>query len=195
MRWLLLLPAIFAFHLAVVSAFLAIGRLDEVTERENVWLTLADKLSFYNPNVDEAIARYERQRALVVAPELRNEHLQIAMQRWEAAQDKRPLWPYYKLGAFDVAVVMKASEEEIQRRFSELIELAPHERGMDLGLLTLSMYVWNQLSEDQQAWVIDRIRTSAHGTRVKVLEAAEITGMKLTLCVRLPWSMVKNYCR
>ena len=195
MRWLLLLPAAFALHLAVVSAFLAIGKSAEVTAQENTWLTLAVTLSFSNPNVDEAIARYERERAYLVAPEQRDEHLQYAMQRWESAQQKRPLWPYYKLGAFDIAVVMNAPEEDIQRRFAEIVELAPNERGLDSGLLTLSMYTWNKLSQEQQAWVVERIRTTAYNTRVKVFESADITGVKLTLCVRLPWGMVKNYCR
>ena len=194
-RWLLWIPALLAMHYGLVASLLALGASAPVNTQDNAWLVLADRIAFRNPDVDVAIARYERERALITAPAFRNDHLRQARVRWDRAAEARPFWPYYQLGALDAVVLLNAPAEDIRQRFSAIVSLAPNERGLDRGLLELALFSWHKLTTMQQEWVLERIPRTTYATRRFLFGVADQLHLKPLLCARLPWTQVKNFCR
>ncbi len=192
---LLLLPALLALHFGLVSVLLALGSSVAVSTSNNAWLLAADAISRNNPEVDAAIARYERQRALISAGDFREVHLQESLARWENAQQLRPLWPYYQLGAFDAEILLDASAEVIQQRMNTLMTLAPNERGMDRSLLELALFGWQKLTPEQQVWSLERLDSARYETRKAVFQTAARIGVKPVLCSRMSWKKVRTFCR
>ncbi|MCT7360088.1 hypothetical protein [Thalassolituus pacificus] len=192
---LLLLPALLALHFGLVSVLLALGSSAAVSTGNNVWLSAADAISRNNPEVHVAIARYERQRAIITADGFRDIHLQESLARWQKAQQLRPLWPYYQLGAFDAEILLDAPAEVIQQRMNTLMTLAPNERGMDRSLLELALFGWQKLTPEQQVWSLERLDSTRYETRKAVLQTAARIGVKPVLCSRMSWKKVRTFCR
>ncbi|MCA6129084.1 hypothetical protein [Thalassolituus oleivorans] len=193
--WLLLVPALLAAHLGLVSTLLAIGSDQEVTLDDNAYLQLANSLNFNNPEVDAALARFLRARALLKGQDEWQEDLQQALVHWQTAQKERPLWPYYHVGALDVEYLLGSPAEVLQARINTLMTLAPNERGIDRNTLEIVILSWHKLTPDQQTWAVNRIASSNHNTRKYLYDFAVKNNLRNTLCTRLPWNQVKRLCR
>lgn len=195
LRWILLIPALFMIHFGAVSVLVALGTEAEVTTQDNPWLSLADAISVGNPELEAALARYEISRGLITAPEYQQARFESALQHWNRAAELRPYWPYYLLGGLEAAVRLDLPAEDIQRRFDEIVQLAPKERGIDRTLLMLSTFSWQKLTLEQQAWVIDRMQSANYSTRRYVFSVTKGTPGHLGLCSYLPWNIGKQFCK
>ncbi len=195
LRWVLLIPALFMIHYGVVSVLVALGTEAEVTTQDNPWLSLADAISVGNPELEAALGRYEISRGVITATEYQQARFESALQHWNRAAELRPYWPYYLLGGYEAAVRLNLPAEEIQRRFGEIIQLAPKERGIDRSLLMLSTFVWRKLSSQQPEWMLDRIQTANYNTRRYVFSVTKGTEGYYALCANLPWNNVKQFCQ
>lgn len=195
LRWLLLIPALFMLHFGAVSALVAIGSEAEVTTQDNAWLSLADKISFSNPEVHAAIARYELSRGHITAAELQPARFEKSLEHWQRAAELRPYWPYYELGVYELKIRLRRPADEIRQQFDRVTTLAPNERGLDKTLLMLSAYVWFYLTSEQRQWVQDRLLISNYSTRQYVMKNSKDSPGFAALCAALPEKQMKQFCR
>lgn len=195
LRWFLLIPALFMFHYGLVSALLALGSEADITTQDNPWLSLADTLSVANPELEAALARYDISRGLITVDEHKIPRFESALAHWDQAAKLRPYWPYYLLGGLDASIRLNQPADEIQRRFSEIVQLAPKECGIDRTLLMLSVFSWEKLTPEQHNWVLERMQTANYSTRRYVFDVSKGTPGRLALCVNLPWKIGKQFCR
>lgn len=195
----LALATLLLFHTSLVSALLSLGYLDA-----------ADSLSSNNPDVAEAQATRYRQLAVELA-EAEQETEQTAeqavkqemMTSWQAqlksreywlqAINLRPTWPYYHLGALDIEVLLR-DKVAIQQRIKHIIKLAPNERGLDEGLLTLAFFVWDWVEPTEQAWLLARLADVRYSTLKTVFSYAKQAGHHYDICAHLAWKKVKGLC-
>lgn len=193
--YLLWLPLLALIHLGLVNGLVALGAAADITPRDNIWLNMADRINFYNPGVDVALARYMRAQALLHENPQRMMLLQKALVRWDRAQSMRPHWPYYQVAALDIEVMLDAPAEQRRARIDRILTLAPNERGLDKALLELMLFSWPALTAEQQLWALDRIATTQHQNRGFLFDVAGSLGLKPMLCSRLPWNIAKSHCR
>lgn len=195
----LALATLLLFHTSLVSALLSLGYLDA-----------ADSLSSNNPDVAEAQATRYRQLAVELA-EAEQETEQTAEQAvkqemmtswqaqlksrkyWQQAITLRPTWPYYHLGALDIEVLLR-DKEAIQQRIKHMIKLAPNERGLDKGLLTLAFFVWDWVESTEQEWLLARLGIVPYSTLKTVFSYAKQSGHHYDICAHLAWKKVKGLC-
>lgn len=191
----LALATLLLFHTSLVSALLSLGYLDA-----------ADSLSSNNPDVAEAQATRYRQLAVELAEaeqETEQAVKQEMMTSWQAqlksreywlqAINLRPTWPYYHLGALDIEVLLR-DKVAIQQRIKHIIKLAPNERGLDEGLLTLAFYVWDWVEPAEQAWLLARLADVRYSTLKTVFSYAKQAGHHYDICAHLAWKKVKGLC-
>lgn len=187
-------------HTSLVSALLSLGYLDA-----------ADSLSSNNPDVAEAQATRYRILAAELAeaelkadtdvaaistsrPEITSWQAQLkSREYWQQAINLRPTWPYYHLGALDVEVLL-LDQEAIQQRIKHIIKLAPNERGLDKGLLTLAFFVWEWVEPTEQKWLLARLAIVPYPTLKTVFTYAKQSGHHYDICAHVAWKKVKGLC-
>jgi hypothetical protein len=185
-----------AMHVFVVAVLLAAGKAGEVQDRTNPWLDAAQVISWENPELYAAQAAFYRKRALLHGwGPTRATHLTTSLSYWQQAQAASPLWPYYQLGALDVEVMLSSSESVIQNRISNLLTLAPNERGLDKYLLQLAFITWPNLNESQQNYMLKRLQESRFNVLKFVYNKAKEAGNHQAICVNLPWKQVRKLCK
>ncbi len=184
-------------YISVLFALVRVGEQLIVSENNNLFLEIADDISFYEvPDVNLALAHYNQLRAslVVVSVENRQEWLNESLEHWLKAHQSRPNWPYYLLGALGAQIMLDNSSDNIGRLFDQVVALAPNERGIDRSLLEMSMISWKQLNRNQQNWVINRLETVMPSTLRLTLTTAEKYHIKGIVCSRLTWPIAKKYC-
>ena len=189
-------------HTSLVYALLSLGYLDA-----------ADSLSSNNPDVAEAQATRYRILATELAeaelkadtddagdsmstskPEMTSWQAQLKSRKyWQQAITLRPTWPYYHLGALDIEVLLR-DKEAIQQRIKHMIKLAPNERGLDKGLLTLAFFVWDWVESTEQEWLLARLGIVPYSTLKTVFSYAKQSGHHYDICAHLAWKKVKGLC-
>lgn len=148
-------------YLASVAALRTLGQMEEVTLENNAYLSWAIKLDSTDPDTNEAMALYLRDRALLPDNPNYQSDLTQSLYYWLAAIRARPYWPYNQLGAFDAEYLLQAPDYIVQERVEWLITNTPNERGIDRQLFQLAILVWPSLSPEQQTWMIERTRTAS----------------------------------
>lgn len=195
--WLLFIPALFAFYLALVSLLVEVGKASESDSATNPYFEAALTLAPWHSTA--AVSYGSHLRAYAVTLPLGAERealLERVLALYERAMEGRPLWPYYHLGAFDAEYLLNRSAESIQARFDRVTLLAPNERGLDRNLLELSLYSWNKLRSDQKQWVALRLQKTQGTIRRDMLDIIkEFKAYNLNLCTEMPWTLVKSACR
>lgn len=182
----------------IVSAALYFADLQEasIENPENAWLDAAEFLSFSNPDVFVARAKFLRQKALL--PELKNRRSEIlneTLTTLALAVEQRPLWPYYRLSEYNILVLMAADAVDIQRKVGEILLLAPNERGLDKHFLELAFHSWDKLSVEQQQWMLKRLSIVPRGTFNYVFSVAKKLNRKSVICTNLPYKKIKKLCK
>jgi len=191
----LMILAIAAAHVFVVALLLGAGKASDVQDHDNLWLNTAQAISWNNPDVYAAQAAFYRERALLnQQQEFNAAHLKTSLDYWQQAQAASPLWPYYQLGALDVEVMLNSPAEVIQRRITNLLSLAPNERGLDKNLLTLAFIAWPKLNESQKTYMSGRLETSPASVLRHTFRKAKEAGNHMAICLRLPWKKVRGLC-
>lgn len=185
----LLLPALALFHAALISALLALGFIDA-----------ADDISFNNPDVAEAQAKKYRAIALGTDAstsnsviEIRKQLLVTSLDYWQQAISARPLWPYYRLGALDIEVLLQ-DEIAIKQRTKEIIKLAPNERGLDLNFLSLAFVAWDSVDTEEREWLLTRLGQVNPSTLRQVYSYAKQANTHRDICSRLVRKKVRKIC-
>lgn len=192
---ILWLPLLVLLHLGLVNSLVAIGSAAEISVHDNRWLRWADAINLYNPEAPVAHARYLRAQALLLSDQEQMLRLQEALEKWEHAQALRPHWPYYQLAALDIEVLLDAPSSQVRDRIDRILAMAPNERGLDKALIELMLYSWSKITPEQQVWALDRMKSTNHQNRRFLFEVASNLGLIPVLCSRLPWTMVRPYCR
>jgi hypothetical protein len=182
----------------VVSAALHFADKQEASfeQPDNAWLDIAELLSFSNPDVFVARAKFLRQKALL--PELKSQRADIlneALTNLALAVEQRPLWPYYRLSEFNILVLNAANASEIQSKVDEILLLAPNERGLDKHLLEVAFYSWDKLTAGQQRWMLKRLAIVPSGTLRYVYSAAKTLNKHSVICTNLPYKKIKRLCK
>ncbi len=198
----LALAILASLHTSLVSALLSLGYLDA-----------AESLSSNNPDVAEAQATRYRILAVELAeaelkvdtadagnsmstskPEITSWQAQLkSREYWQQAIILRPTWPYYHLGALDIEVLLR-DKVAIQQRIKHIIKLAPNERGLDEGLLTLAFFVWDWVEPAEQTWLLARLADVRYSTLKTVFSYAKQAGHHYDICAHLAWKKVKGLC-
>ncbi|MBL4798155.1 MAG: hypothetical protein JKY50_12120 [Oleispira sp.] len=196
LRLVLLLLAVLTVQIILVSASIGLAKSSGDLNTDNAWLQVAKTLSYSNPDVAELEARALRSSAANHwgSQEVAQAYLERSLLSWQQAISLRPQWPYYRLAAFDIEVLMSADDAVIQRRFDEIVTLAPNERGMDRVLLELALFSWPQLLQPQKNWVIARLAIVPRYTLKALYLSAKTVGREQLLCTFLPWGQVKHLC-
>ena len=199
------LLAILSLHIFVVAVLIEAGKAAEVKAENNVWLDTAEIISWRNPDIYEAQASYYRTLALTgrkvgsrlnlsdESPE--KKHLERALSYWQLAQQASPLWPYYKTGALDIELLLNRPAKVIQYRISEILTLAPNERGLDKALLQLSFTGWQKLSDEQKAFMLERLQHRNQKLLKPIFKVAKAAGNHHAICINLPWKKVRKLCK
>ena len=194
---LFLAPIICSLYFAVLFALIRSGELLEVSEGSNPFLELAEQISVMDvPELDEAIALYDKQRALLVSDfDTRKRYLKNSRKYWLQASNARPNWPYYQIEAWSAEINLGYPVEDLQSRFDLIIAIAPNERGIDKPLTETGLAIWFQLRKDQRQLIIDRMLSSGMPSSIDfILQKAEERGIKAFVCIRMPWAIAKKHC-
>lgn len=201
----LCLLAIMSLHIFVVALLLEAGKAEEVKVESNIWLDSAEFISWNNPDIYEAQASYYRALALSgrkvgsrlnlsdASPE--KLQLQTSLDYWGLAQQASPLWPYYQTGALDIELLLNRPASVIQKRIAEVLTLAPNERGLDKALLKLSFSGWKKLSDEQKAFMLERLQYRNRKLLNSIFRVAKAAGNHHAICVSLPWNRVRKLCK
>ena len=200
----LCLLAILSLHIFVVALLIEAGKAAEVKSKSNVWLDSAEFISWRNPDIYEAQAFYYRALALASHQvgsrlNLNDEspeklQLETALSYWQLAQQASPLWPYYKTGALDIELLLNRPAKVIKNRISEILALAPNELGLDKALLKLSFSGWKKISDEQKAFMLDRLKHKNQKLLKSIFKVAKAAGNHHAICVNLPWNKVRKLC-
>lgn len=195
--WLILLPALFAAYLALVSLLTELGKASDTDSGTSPYFESALTLAPWHSDAAASYASYLRAYAVTLPLDAEREALlERVLALYERAMEGRPLWPYYHLGAFDAEYLLNRSAESIQARFDRVTSLAPNERGLDRNLLELSLYSWNKLRSDQKQWVVLRLQKTQGTIRRDMLDIIkELKAYNLNLCTEMPWKLVKRACQ
>ncbi len=200
----LCLLAIMSLHIFVVALLIEAGKAADVKAESNVWLDSAEFISWRNPDIYEAQAYYYRALALAghkvgsrlslsdESPEIIQ--LQTSLIYWQLAQQASPLWPYYKAGALDIELLLNSPAKVIQKSISEILNLAPNERGLDKALLKLSFTGWKKLSDAQKTFMLDRLQHRNRKLLKSTFKVAKAAGNHQAICINLPWKKVRKLC-
>ena len=195
--WLLFIPAVLAFYLALVSLLVEVGKASEPDSATNPYFEAALLLAPWHSTA--AVSYGSHLRAYAVSLPVGEEQqalLEKVLALYEQAMEGRPLWPYYHLGAFDAEYLLDRPAEVIQSRFDRVTALAPNERGLDRNLIELSLYSWSKLRSDQKKWVVERLQNTQHLIRRDMLNTiSELKTYNPRLCTQLPWNLVKRVCQ
>ncbi len=179
----LFLPALALFHAALVSTLLALG-----------FLSVADALSFNDPDIAEAQAQKNRALAIELDASIeKTAQLNLSLSFWQQAISARPLWPYYHLGALDVEVLL-SDKRAVQQRIQHVISLAPNERGLDQSLLILGFIAWDWLEVEERTWLLQRLKLSSRSILKQVFFYAKQGNNHQDICAHLAWNSVKKLC-
>ena len=181
-----------------VSAALYFADLQEASiERpENTWLDAAELLSFSNPDVFVARAKFLRQKALL--PEFKSQRSEIlneTLSNLALAVEQRPLWPYYHLSELNILVLLGAESSEVQSKVDEVLLLAPNERGLDKHFLELAFHSWDKLSLEQRQWMLKRLVIVPGNTLRYVFSVAKNLNRQSVICTNLPYKKIKRLCK
>lgn len=193
-----LLLSVAAGQVVAVSVSLYFASLQEasIEQSQNFWLDAAETLSYSNPEVFDARAKFLRQKALLPELELqRDELLQQALFALNKASEIRPLWPYYPLAELNLLVLLDADALIIQQKVAHIIQLAPNERGLDKHFLELAFHSWDKLSLTQQEWMLNRLKIVPRGTFNYVFSVAKKLKQKSIVCTNLPYTKIKKLCK
>jgi hypothetical protein len=193
-----LLLGLAAAQVFAVSAALYFADLQEasIENPENTWLDTAELLSISNPDVFVARAKFLRQKALL--PELKDQRAEIlnkTLSNLARAVEQRPLWPYYRLSEFNILVLQGVESTVVQSKVSEIISLAPNERGLDKHFLELAFHSWERLSLEQQQWMLKRLSIVPRGTLNYVFSVAKKLNKHTVICTSLPYKKIKRLCK
>lgn len=192
---ILVMFAVAAMQIFLVSAFVAIGSKQAVSENDNLWLTMADALSLSNPDVSAAVATYQREQAVLLGGEKRRLLLTESLANWEKAIEQRPLWPYHQLNALHVEVMLREPAQVIQNRIQYLMTETPNERGVDKYLLELAVFAWRKLTFEQRRKLSVRLNKLNSKELKYVLNAADKVKRKTLICGYLPLKKARRACR
>jgi len=200
----LCLLAILSLHIFVVALLIEAGKAAEVKSKSNIWLDSAEFISWRNPDIYEAQAYYYRALALaglkvgsalnLVSESSEKLQLETALSYWQLAQQASPLWPYYKTGALDIELLLNRPAKVIQNRISEILTLAPNERGLDKTLLQLSFTGWQKLSDEQKTFMLERLQHRNQKLLKPIFKVAKAAGNHHAICINLPWKKVRKLC-
>ena len=195
--WLLFIPALFAFYLALVSLLVEVGKASESDSATNPYFEAALTLAPWHSTAAVSYGSHLRAYAVSLpVGEERQALLEQVLALYEQAMEGRPLWPYYHLGAFDAEYLLDRPAEVIQSRFDRVTALAPNERGLDRNLIELSLYSWSKLRSDQKKWVVERLQKTQGAIRRDMLNTiSELKTHNPRLCTQLPWNLVKRACQ
>ncbi len=185
-------------HVFVVSLALHFASHQQASnaQPDNSWLDFAELISFSNPEVFAARARFLRQKALLPNFESdRDALLSQALLNWAKAAKIRPLWPYYPLSELNLLVLLDADASTVREKVYQLIQLAPNERGVDQHLLELAFHSWEKLSAEQQQWMLERLKIVPNKTRKYVFAIAKNLNEQVVICTTLPYKLVKRLCK
>jgi hypothetical protein len=163
---------------------------------ENPWLDLAESLSVSNPDIFSARSRFLRQKALLPGfKQQKTALLNEALLNLSLAVKARPFWPYYPLSELNIYVLQNANSIKIQQKVTQIIELAPNERGLDKHFLELAMHSWARLTLDQQQWMLARLNIVPYRTLSYVYDVAKRLDKGYVVCTNLPFMKVKRLCK
>ncbi|MEH6345140.1 MAG: hypothetical protein V7785_08650 [Bermanella sp.] len=194
-----------SLHIFVVAVLIEAGKAAEAKAENNIWLDSAEFISWNNPDIYEAQAYYYRALALTgrelgsrlnlsdASPE--KQQLQTSLNYWWQAQKVSPLWPYYKVGALDIELLLNRPAAVIQKRIAEILTLAPNERGLDKSLLKLSFSGWKKLSDEQKTFMLERLQHRNRKLLKPIFKVAKAAGNHHAICVNLPWNRVRKLCK
>jgi hypothetical protein len=163
---------------------------------ENPWLDLAESLSVSNPDIFSARSRFLRQKALLPGfKQQKTALLNEALLNLSLAVKARPFWPYYPLSELNIYVLQNANSIKIQQKVTQIIELAPNERGLDKHFLELAIHSWARLTLDQQQWMLARLNIVPYRTLSYVYDVAKRLDKGYVVCTNLPFMKVKRLCK
>lgn len=200
---LLLLLAAMALHTFLVYVLVGLGKGQPVTRDDNTLLSLADVITFNNPDVAEAMARYQRNQALlydgsqgVLTDSQEKKRLLLSsLEHWNKAIGARPVWPYYQLGAYDIEVLSGGSAAAIQQRLGYILEHSPNERGIDRSLVEVSIFAWSKLSPEQKTAVSERLQRISWSDQRRLMGIIGQTGRAKTICHRVNRGFALKWCK
>jgi hypothetical protein len=197
----LLILVVATAHIFIVSILIELGKSTSTNLQENPWLSVAEAISWNNPEVYESQARYYRRQAFIVDGAINRQNaaqdlsLRTSLKYWLRAVDASPLWPYYQLGALDIEVLLNRPEGVIQGRLDSVIELGANERGLEKDMFKISFVAWRKLSTGQKETVLGRLKNRSNRMLKAVFEVAKAAGTHNAICVNLPWRKVRHLCR
>lgn len=184
--WLALVPAFGCLYIGVPFLMMNIGQAQAFDPRGNTLLETAAKIAPYSPNIQAAMARYERARALEASGDDAARYWQSSMQFWQRAMDMRPDWPYLEVGMLDAEIFSGQPDEVIQARVQHLITVTPNETAMDYDFLPLAFSAWRSLSAEQQEWVWQRLPTTNQRAWNRTLKVVDQVNLKWLFCLEEP---------
>lgn len=194
--------AVVAAHIFIVSVLVELGKSGAINEREdNLWLGSAEAISWKNPDIYEAQARYYRRQAFLVSAGIdkgdidQAKSLEVSLDYWRKAINASPAWPYYLLGALDIEVLLDMPATAIQSRLDLIIGLAPNERGIDKHLLKIAFVAWRKLSDNQKEFLLERLDNRNRFILQTVFKVAKAAGTHHSICINLPWKKVRKLCQ
>lgn len=189
------------FHSMLVSALVELGYADAaaaitVNDPE---VSVLQATKYRDLAIDTINAKSVlTDQGLVITDEadakLVKQYFQSSLDHWQQAIHQRPLWPYYQLGALEIEHFMQ-DDAAVKARISHIIQLAPNERGMDRGLLTMAFLSWPVVDEDDKKWLLARLNKVHRSTLNHVFSAAKKANNQREICAHLPWKKVRSLCK
>jgi hypothetical protein len=199
--WLFCIPLVLSAYFFFISLFSTLGEYARPSEPSNFYYDTVLSVAPWHAPTLASYAQYKRQFALeqLVGEEfrqVRENELEQVLTLYERASKQRPYWPYYLLGAMDTEYLLARPGDVIRRRLDQVIQLAPNERGIDRGVIELSLFTWSDLRADQREWIASRFQMTSGLTRSSLLARVnELKQYNPSLCTQLPWALVKSACR
>ena len=194
--WVFLVMALSLAYFFAVSVLVAVGKDQSPSTAENDFLETVSIIAPWHAEALIAYAEHKRSFAITVEGADRSAALLDALVLTERAIERRPLWPYYHLGALDAEYLLHKPAAVIQVRLDTIARLAPNERGLDYNLIELSLLSWHDLRPDQQRWIAARIKSARFDTRKELSGFIEkMVDSDPTFCSTLPWTTVRKFCK
>lgn len=140
-------------------------------------------------------SRYIEKAALAKSLDSAYDSLNSAVMYLRKAVEQRPLWPYYRVSMLELNILLRRPADDIQNTFHSIMVLAPNERGLDQFLFRQVVAGWAQFTDEQRKWALLRMHSASGESLKVVIESADLVGMKIYFCAKLPWNSVSRYCK
>jgi hypothetical protein len=189
--------SVICLWVAVSFVFYSAGASSSVSVSAGIWrLHVAALMLPVSADINSALsARYVEQAALADNLDSAYDSLEQAVVYIQKAADQRPLWPYYKVSMLELDILLRRPSDDIRSIFQSIMVLAPNERGLDPFLFRQVVAGWAELTDEQRKWALLRMHSASGESLKVVIESADLVGMKMYFCAKLPWSSVSRYCK